>query len=178
MSNTVVAKRYADALFQIAKEDKQIDRLEGEMRILKQVFLSNKELTSFLEHPKVAMESKKDAIKTAFATMSPSIQNLLMILVDRHRENIVTTLADEFILLVNEYTGVVDAKVYSVRPLSKPEQESISKVFAQKIGKQALRIENIVDSSLLGGIKLRIGNRIFDGTVLGKLERLERQLLG
>ena len=178
MSNTVVAKRYADALFQIAKEQKQIDRLEGEMRTLKEVFLTNKELTSFFEHPKVSMESKKDAIKVAFATMSPSIQNLLMVLVERHRENIVANLADEFILMVNEYTGVVDAKVYSVRPLSKQEQEGISKVFAQKIGKQALRIENIVDSSLLGGIKLRIGNRIYDGTVAGKLERLERRLLG
>lgn len=101
-----------------------------------------------------------------------------MLLVDRHREDIVSDMADEFLILVNEYTGIVDAKVYSVRSLTEQEQDVISKVFAHKIGKKALRIENIVDSNLLGGIKIQIGNRIFDGTVSGKLERLERRLLG
>jgi F-type H+-transporting ATPase subunit delta len=161
MSHTLAAKRYANALFQIAKEENQIDRLETEIRTVKEVFEKNSRFIEFLEHPKVSMENKKQAIATAFATASPSIQNLLMLLVERHRETIVPDLADEFIMLVNEQTGIVDAKV-----------------FARKIGKQALRIENIVDSSLLGGIKIRIGNRIFDGTVQGKLDRLERSLLG
>ncbi|KMY42961.1 ATP synthase F0F1 subunit delta [Bacillus sp. FJAT-27916] len=178
MSQTLAAKRYANALFQIAKEENQIDRLETEIRTVKDVFETNGRFIEFLEHPKVSMENKKQAIAEAFATASPSIQNLLMLLVERHRETIVPDLADEFILLVNEHTGIVDAKVYSVKPLSNAEQEGISKVFARKIGKQALRIENIVDSSLLGGIKIRIGNRIFDGTVQGKLDRLERSLLG
>lgn len=178
MSNTIAAKRYANALFQLAKEENQIDRVEEEMRALKEVFKNNHELTSFLEHPKVDLDEKKTFIKKAFATVSPSVQNLLMLLVDRHREDIVGSMADEFLVLVNEYTGIVDAKVYSVRPLSNEEQEAVSKVFAQKIGKRALRIENIVDSNLIGGIKLRIGNHVFDGTVSGKLERLERQLLG
>ncbi|WP_455675109.1 F0F1 ATP synthase subunit delta [Pradoshia sp.] len=178
MSNTLAAKRYANALFQTAKEENQIDRLETEIRTVKEVFETNSRFIEFLEHPKVSMENKKQAIATAFATASPSIQNLLMLLVERHRETIVPELADEFIMLVNEQTGIVDAKVYSVRPLSNAEQEGISKVFARKIGKQALRIENIVDSSLLGGIKIRIGNRIFDGTIQGKLDRLERSLLG
>jgi F-type H+-transporting ATPase subunit delta len=68
--------------------------------------------------------------------------------------------------------------VYSTRPLTEAEQQALSATFAAKVGKQSLRIENIVDTNLLGGIKLRIGNRIFDGSLRGKLERLERQLLG
>lgn len=178
MSNAIAAKRYANALFQVAREDNQLDRLEGEIRTLKEVFNTNVELPSFLEHPKVPLEKKQEFIKTSFASFSPAVQNLLMLLVDRHREDIVSDMADEFLILVNEYTGIVDAKVYSVRPLTEQEQDVISKVFAHKIGKKALRIENIVDSNLLGGIKIQIGNRIFDGTVSGKLERLERRLLG
>lgn len=74
--------------------------------------------------------------------------------------------------------GIADAKVYTVRPLTEAEKEALSVSFAAKVGKKSLRIDNIVDTNLLGGIKLRIGNRIFDGSLRGKLERLERQLLG
>ena len=57
------------------------------------------------------------------------------------------------------------------------KRKHISSTFAAKVGKKSLRIENIVDSNLLGGIKLQIGNRIYDGSLQGKLERLEHQLL-
>lgn len=101
-----------------------------------------------------------------------------MILIDRHREDYIAEMADHFIELANDERGIAEAKVYSVRPLTEAESEALSSVFASKVGKQSLRIENIVDSNLLGGIKLRIGNRIFDGSLRGKLERMERQLQG
>lgn len=83
---------------------------------------------------------------------------------------------DEYKTLSNDALNVADAKVYSVRPLSAEEQATLSAVFAAKVGKASLNISNIVDSSLIGGVKIRIGNRIFDGSVSGKLERLGRQL--
>ena len=65
----------------------------------------------------------------------------------------------------------------STRALTETEYEALSSTFAAKVGKKSLRIENIVDSNLLGGIKVQIGNRIYDGSLQGKLERLEHQLL-
>ena len=86
-------------------------------------------------------------------------------------------MADEFIQLANDERGIAEAKVISTRALTETEHEALSSTFAAKVGKKSLRIENIVDSNLLGGIKVRIGNRIFDGSLRGKLERLEHQLL-
>jgi F-type H+-transporting ATPase subunit delta len=100
-----------------------------------------------------------------------------MILIDRHREDQISEVVDGFIELANDARGIAEAKVYSVRPLTDEERAAISQTFAEKIGKQWLRIENIVDTNLLGGIKLRIGNRIYDGSLRGKLDRLERKLL-
>jgi F-type H+-transporting ATPase subunit delta len=74
--------------------------------------------------------------------------------------------------------GVEDAKVYSIRPLSEEERASVSSVFAKKVGKQALRIENIIDPSLIGGMRIQIGNQIYDSSISSKLERLQRQLIG
>ncbi|MFC4321906.1 F0F1 ATP synthase subunit delta [Litchfieldia salsa] len=177
MSKGVVAKRYAVALFQLAKEQQTLDQIEAELRVVKHVFTTNKDLLVFLTSPKIQVEQKKAALKEAFASVSTVVLNTLYLMVDRHRETVVSDVVDHFIELANEESGVAEAKVYSVRPLSDAEQAGVSSVFAKSIGKSALRIENIVDKSLIGGVKIRIGNRIYDGSVNGKLERLERDLM-
>ncbi|CAH0345080.1 F0F1 ATP synthase subunit delta [Bacillus sp. CECT 9360] len=178
MSDTSVAKRYAVALFEIAKEQNLLDSIEEELRAVKEVFSTNNELQTFLQHPKVSAEAKRQLIDEAFANLSSQVKNTLLLMTDRHRTDVISQMAASFIELANEENSVADAFVYSVRPLTDNEREAVSSAFAAKVGKRTLRIENIVDRSVLGGIKLRIGNRIFDGSVSGKLERLERGLLG
>jgi F-type H+-transporting ATPase subunit delta len=177
MSVSAVANRYAFALFQLAKEHKLLDQLEDEIRVVREVVSENKDLDAVLKSRRVTMEEKKQLIKQAFSTVNPYLQNTLVLLVERHREDQILYVADQFIELANDEKGVADATVTSVRPLTDEETKALSSVFAAKSGKKSLRIENIVDSNLLGGIKLRIGNRIYDGSLQGKLERLERKLL-
>ncbi|WP_044896339.1 F0F1 ATP synthase subunit delta [Bacillus alveayuensis] len=177
MTGGVVAKRYALALFQIAKEKESIDQFAEELRVVKQVFTENSDLLQVLAHPKVSLENKKAMLKEAFASLTTEVLNTLLLLVENKRINIVNELQDRYVQLANEEQGTEDAKVYSVRPLKDEELKALSEVFAKKIGKQSLRLENIIDQSLIGGIKLRIGNRIYDGSVSGKLERIERELV-
>ncbi|MBY0123236.1 F0F1 ATP synthase subunit delta [Bacillus sp. S/N-304-OC-R1] len=178
MISSTVAKRYALALFQLAKEHQLLDQMEEELRVVKDVVNHNSELKAVLKSPKLPIEKKKEIIKGAFASVNTYVLNTLMILIERHREDHISDVADHFISLANDERGIAEAKVYSIRPLTEAEKNALSAAFAGKAGKQSLRIENIVDSNLLGGIKLRIGNRIFDGSLRGKLDRLERQLLG
>jgi F-type H+-transporting ATPase subunit delta len=177
MSNTLVAKRYASALFQIANEQQILSNILEDLRVVKEVFLSNKELKAVLKSSKISLQKKKEILKEAFTSVNPYVQNTLLILIDRHREDEINEVVNQFIELTNDEMGIADAEVYSTRELNETEREAISAVFAAKIGKKSLRIENIVDSELLGGIKLRIGNRIYDGSLQGKLNRLERKLL-
>jgi len=178
MMGSMVARRYALALFQLAGEQQLIDTVEEELRVVKEVFFVNEDLKAVLASPKVSREKKKAILSTAFAAVNPLVLNTLMLLVDRHRENEIIDVANEFSELANEERGVEAANVFSVRPLTDDERTALSVSFAKKIGKKSLQIENIVDSDLLGGIKIRIGNRIFDGSLRGKLDRLERTLLG
>lgn len=177
MSNSMVAKRYALALLKIAKETDSLGVIEEELRVVKEVVQYNPELKAILNSSKLSIEKKKEILKTAFASVNVNVLNTLLILIDRHREDQIIDLADEFLELANEEMGVAEAEVYSTRALTDAEREAISSVFAAKIGKKSLKIENIVDSNLLGGIRLRIGNRIYDGSLRGKLDRLERKLL-
>ena len=177
MSNTIVAERYAMALLEIAKEKNILDQLAEEARAVNEVFASNADITSFLKHPKVSSQKKQQFITEAFAGVSQEMKNTLMLMIERQRIDEIGPMAAGLVNLINDVKSVAEAQVYTTRPLTDAEREAISTVFAAKIGKQSLKIDNIVDRDLIGGIKLRIGNRIFDGSVSGKLQRLERQLL-
>ncbi len=73
--------------------------------------------------------------------------NTLFVLLDKKRMNEVVNFVDEFIAFANDAAGIAEAKVYSTRPLTADESQAISTAFAKKIGKQSLRIENIIDPS-------------------------------
>ncbi|WP_223701048.1 F0F1 ATP synthase subunit delta [Sutcliffiella deserti] len=176
MSKNGVAKRYALALISLAKEHNLYSQFDSELAEVRKVFVQNQDLQMVLSNPKIRKDSKKHIIQEGFANVSPLIVNTLKLLIDRHRQSIVIDMIDEYQELSNEARNVASAKVYSVRELSEAEKATLSSVFAAKVGKSALMIENIVDPSIIGGVKIRIGNRIYDGSVSGKLERLGRQL--
>ncbi|MFZ0445749.1 MAG: F0F1 ATP synthase subunit delta [Bacillus sp. (in: firmicutes)] len=177
MSNPAIANRYAFALFQVAKEQKLLDQLKDELRVVREVINQNKNFNTLLSSPKLSKEKKRQLLKDVFSDVNPFLQNTLKLLVDRGREGLIVQVADHFIELADSEKGIAEAIVTSIRPLTEEETKAISTTFAKKLGKKDLRIENKVDSNLLGGIKLRVGNRIYDGSLQGKLERLERQLL-
>lgn len=104
--------------------------------------------------------------------------NALYVLLDGKRINEVIHFVDEFNTFANDAVGVAEATVYSTLSLSDEQSQSISNAFAQKVGKQSLRIDNIIDPALIGGIRLQIGNQIYDSSVSAKLERLKRDLIG
>ncbi|MBT2657765.1 MULTISPECIES: F0F1 ATP synthase subunit delta [Bacillaceae] len=177
MSNTMVAKRYASALFQIANEQQVLGQIEEDLRVVKEVLEYNPDLKAVLKSSKLTLDKKKEIVKNAFASVNVFVLNTVLVLIDRHREDQIVEVTDQFLELANEAMGIAEAEVYSARELTDAEREALSATFAAKIGKKSLRIENIVDSNLLGGIRLRIGNRIYDGSLRGKLDRLERKLL-
>ena len=177
MNVSTVGKRYAIALFQIAKEKQLLDQMESELRVVKEVVNKNPGLLTVLKSPKLSKAEKKQLLGKAFSGLNPYLLNTMMLLVDRHRQGLLSEVADEFIAIANDEKGIAQATVTSVRFLTDEEGLALSNAFAAKVGKKSLEIKNIEDSNLLGGLKVRIGNRIFDGSLRGKLERLERQLL-
>ncbi|MCP3761472.1 F0F1 ATP synthase subunit delta [Domibacillus sp. A3M-37] len=176
MSKSGAAKRYAIALFELAKEKNEVAKYDQELRVIKQVIDENSEISKLLESPNLSVADKQALVNTLAAHASVTVLNTLKLLVERRRANEIVAVCEEFIKLSNEERGIADATVFSTRPLTEAEKVSVSHTFSRKVGKQTLNIENIVDPNLLGGLKVRIGNRIFDGTLRGKLNRLEKQL--
>ncbi|WP_172371365.1 F0F1 ATP synthase subunit delta [Sporosarcina jiandibaonis] len=178
MSKSIVANRYAEALFELATEKGQTSVIQDELLEIKKAFQANPDLGELLENPRFPLAKKKELLATLFKDANSLIQDTLFVLLEKKRINEIINFVDEFRGFVNDAAGIADADVYSTRPLTDSESAAISSTFARKVGKQSLRINNIIDPTLIGGIRLQIGNRIFDNSLVNKLERLKRDMIG
>ncbi|WP_027965210.1 F0F1 ATP synthase subunit delta [Halalkalibacillus halophilus] len=177
MSNSVVAKRYAVALFQLGTEKSFSDQLEEELHAVLHVFKNEEKLKHFFENPRRSTQEKKQFIREVFKDLSTQTVNLLLVLMDKNRLNILPQIVSEFVAMKNKARGVAEADVYSVKALTEDEKNHVKDVFARKLNLNTLRINNIVDEDILGGLKVRIGNQIYDGTIKNKLTRIEQKVV-
>ena len=176
MSEAIVAKRYADALFQLGNEKNTLDQFVEEFRVVKEVFQKEEQLNTFLEHPRINQMKKKELLEAAFQNMDQDVLNTLLLLLERDRVQIVPSMIDHLIQRVNDAKGIAEATVYSVRELSDSEKKELENTIAKRFEKQSVTIHNVVDPTIIGGIRVRVGNTIIDGSISGKLRRMEREI--
>jgi|SRR5690625_4807646 len=177
MSEAVVAKRYADALFQLANEKNNVEKLINELKVVKEVFQNDKQLIDFLNHPRIKNDDKMKLIDEAFGKFEKDVTNTLKLLVERHRINNVSAIIDDFVDFYNEANGIAAATVYSVRALSDDEKNNLEASFKKQMNKKSVSIKNVVDPSLLGGMRIRVGNTIYDGSISTKLNRMKHNII-
>lgn len=172
--DTVVAKRYAKALFEVAFEEKRTLEVEEELKALVTALASDPDLTRFIGTPKISGEDKLAVLKTALeGKLSGTVINTLELLVQRGRMSILNDLLDSYIKIEGESLGLADATVYSTYELDETELKAVAEEFSTLSGKK-IRVTNVIDKSLLGGLKVLIGDTLYDGSLSGKLERLEK----
>ncbi len=176
MSELIVAKRYAEALFQLGEQKNLTEQYIEEFRVIRTVFLENEQLYTFLKHPKVSNEEKKQFITTIFNGVHQDVLHTLKLLIDKKRITIAPSMVDHFIAMVNDAKGIAEATVHSVRALTDEEQKTLAETFATRFNKKSVHLQNHVDQSIIGGLKIQVGNTIYDGTVRGKLDRMGRKI--
>ncbi|GAA5346615.1 ATP synthase F1 subcomplex delta subunit [Planifilum fimeticola] len=177
MSRTVIARRYANALFELAREKGELDRVEQELNQVVETLERTPELQEWLAAPAVDVERKKALVAEQFQALSDWTKNLFFLLLDRGRQGLISRIAEEYKHLADEARGVAEAVVTSAFPLTEKEKEELAAVFQDRLGKK-LRITNVVDSDLLGGLIVQIGDRLYDGSLKTKLIRFRQKLTG
>jgi len=177
MSKGVVAKRYALALFEVASTKQQINEVEQELQLITQILNDNPAFLQFLQHPQIAKEDKKKEFQKAFdGNISEIVMNFTGLLIDRNREDILTSVLSFFVEKANEERGLVDAVVTSVRQLTDEEQQGLANSFEKLLNKK-IRIENKIDASIMGGVVVQIGDRLYDGSTKSKLHRIQQKIM-
>lgn len=178
MKQDHVAKRYAIAVFELAKKNNVVEQITEELTVVSQILDNTNLFETYFKHPKVSRAEKKEFVKTTFeGKINDLLLNTLFLLIDKKREGILFKMVEEFVGLTNKEQGVAEAKVFTAKPLTDAEKIAFEATFSKASGKEKLTINNIVDPELIGGFKVRIGDRIYDGSVLNQLRRIERRMI-
>lgn len=169
-----VGKRYAKALFELAGEHNQIDQIEDELGALHG--LLEGEAGDFFAHPSIGIEQKLDVLNKALeGKVSETLLGTLRLMLERRRHDAIEAMTAQYIRLANAARGRATAIVYTPMPLSEADQQKVAAYFGKQTGKQ-IRIENEIRPELLGGLQVRIGDRLYDGSLSGKLNGLKKLL--
>lgn len=176
MSDFVVAKRYAKALYDSAQAAGDAERVNEELQATAEVYEREQDFRAVMSHPAIATEAKLAFLKDVFGEgLSELMYSTLQLLVERGRFSVLPSLQQAYANIADERAGRAKARVYSAQGLTDTDREAISAQFSKLTGKQ-ISVENIIDPSLIGGIRVRIGDRLYEGSVAGKLEQLRNQL--
>lgn len=173
----LVARRYANALFDLALESSKIDVFEDEIRLVLESMKNDKEFLLVLNHPQVASDEKFEILEKAFkGKISDEIIGLFSVSLRKNRETQIVEMLEIFIKKVEEYKGLETAIVTSAKPLSDEQIQRIKDKLSKNLNKQ-ISIQAEVDERLIGGVCIKVAGHIIDGTLKKQLDDLKNQLL-
>ena len=177
MRHSAAARRYARALFALARETNTLTELRSEVDAVAALLQSEKALREALMTP-LHPASERQAVVKAVAErggLSPVILHFLLFLIDQRRLVDFDAIRDEFERLANEASGLVTADVVSASPLDERRQDRLRRALSDRTGHE-VRLEIRVDPSLIGGAIATVGDTVFDGSIRTQLERLRANL--
>lgn len=172
----LAANVYSEALFSLAVEEGRIDELQHELETLCNLLTDNPEFREFLVTPKIGKEDKRAFVDSVLGDkFSQEIVNLTKVLIDKKRAGELHDIAAVYRMSALNYQGMVSAVSYSAVPLSQAEMDALKAKLETLTGKK-ISLENVVDRSVLGGVRLKVGDRIIDGSLKRRMEDLKDNL--
>jgi F-type H+-transporting ATPase subunit delta len=173
-----VLGRYARAYAEVAVTYKlNPEKTVAEFQQMADVVNSSRELRNVLQNPAVSREQKLKLLDSIIQHIGATkmLRNFLAVLIDHRRIGNIGDLLEQFKRELDRRMGIADAKVSSVRELSSAEKKSLEQQLAALTGK-VVRATYSQDADLLGGVLVRVGSTIYDGSVHGRLQRMRQEL--
>ena len=174
MISTISARRYAQAIFQIAQAKNNLDEWKKELRKLAEL-MKDRETVDLIDHPKIPFNLKADLVKQKLNTSNELVLNLCNLLILKGRLKNADQIADEYDSLLDEKRGIKHAIVTTAVPVDDSEKHKISSQLEKITGKK-VSVKLQVNPSILGGMVARIEDTLIDGSVRNRLELLRRNL--
>ena len=176
MQKGAIGRRYAAAIFDIARKQNTVDRTLEDVKEIARLF-ANRKLLFLLNEPKIPMQRKQNAIRQALASrVLPTSLNLALLVVQRELVEAMTNIARELEQLVLDYKNQAVAEVTTAMPMDQQQQNEVKRALEQRTGKTIL-MNTKVSPDILGGVVARVGDQVIDGSVRQRLAALRQQLL-
>lgn len=174
---SVVGDRYAESLFDLAKEENKVTQYLDDIKLVGEVLVSDPQIVQFFNHVLIENDKKIQLLDQSFkGNVDQYVLNFLKLLVQSRRIRYIDDIVKSYIKLSNQYLGIEEGMIYTPYELTDQQIQDIEKAISQKENKK-VTLKVSIDPSLLGGIKVQISNRIYDGTIKNKVEMLKKELL-
>jgi F-type H+-transporting ATPase subunit delta len=170
-----VARRYAEALYQVAAEQNAIESTETELRTVATGAADVPRFRQFLAHPLISRERKTALLREAFPKISDRTKNLLELLIRNRRETYLDLVYDEYVAVRVAAEGLTRVAVTTARPLDDDQRRRLAEKLEEALHRRVL-LEESVDERLLGGARIEMDGRVIDGTLRARLEKLRAAL--
>ena len=176
MLKGAIARRYAGAIFDLARKQNTLDRTLEDVKEIARLF-SIRKLAYLLREPKVSVQRKETALRQALSSrVLPTSLNLALLVVERQLIDFMPNIAAELEQLVLDYKNQAVAQVTTAKPMDDKQKGLVAQALAQKTGKTII-MEPRVDPNILGGVIARVGDQVIDSSVRYRLNALRQHLL-
>jgi len=174
-----IALKYAKGLFTAAKELNKTKEFGEELNQIKDLLISMPEVLSALQNPIYPPDLKMEIIEEILKVMKvdPEIERFLKLLVERRRIQYIREIVTMYQELLDEELNIARGEVITAYPLSEEEKKELEEVLKNYLKKEVI-LESKVDEGIIGGIKIRIGDLIFDGTLKTQLNKMKEIIKG
>jgi len=174
-----IASRYARALVEVVLEQElDADVAREQLNSLVEAVRESLELRRVWESPAISAEQKRAVLDAVAGQIQAfkAIRNFMAVLIDHRRIPMLNEIARQFAVELDMRLGFVEAEISSARPLSAEEQRELEARIERFTGKKA-RAHYASNPGLLGGVTVRVGSTIYDGSIRGQLEKMKQELV-
>ncbi len=178
MIEKTLARRYAAALLQVAEGEGTLEETEELLKAFRLAYERDRDLRAVLSQPRVPRAVKKGILRRAFEGRArPSFLGFLDVLVERNRTDLIPEIAESFARLADVSRDIVRARVLSWRPLAEDQKLRLAGQLARITGKPRVELQEETDVSLHGGLLVRIGDAVIDGSLAHRLKSLREHVM-
>lgn len=173
----LVSRTYGDALFELAVEENRLDSMQEEVRAMAQILQENGDLNRLMNHPKIDKENKVKLIEDIFkGQVSDELVGLVRMIVEKGHYKEIDSVFSYFMDTVKEYKNIGTAFVTSAVELSNEQKAAVENRLLETTKYVQFEMHFDVDAGLIGGMVIRIGDRVVDSSIKTKLYDLTREL--
>lgn len=172
----LISSRYAGALFEVSLEIKKEEETYNELAEISEVFRSNMDFFKVMKTPTVSKEEKKNILVSVFESkVSSEVFNFMKILVDKGRFGSFLDICEAFKGLLNSHKNIMEVIAVTAVELTAQQKSNLEEKLSKSTGK-TIELKNEIDTSVLGGVLIRMGNEEIDGTVKSRLDKLKEEV--
>jgi F-type H+-transporting ATPase subunit delta len=172
-----IAERYANALYELAREDQGLDALDADVDALDAALNESSDLRTLVHSPLYSREQQQDAIVAVARAMELSqvTANTLALMAGKRRLFVLPYLVRALREMIADAKGLVTAEVTSAAPLTEAQSQRLADTLKDKVGKD-VRVRATVDEALIGGLVVKVGSRMIDTSVAARLAALQNAM--